>query len=350
MQQPVKLTFDTPVTEAARQILDGQMKEILEQIARVPSEDQSISEEAVHDLRVALRRSLAILAALAPWFDRAWLKKQTPFYRELLRLLGHVRDADILAHLAESYFHEEPGADLAGGPELLADLCRTRDLERKKLCLILSGKDFRKKLGALTIRLNMADVTLKMVPAGISGKGEVRLFRFGECLPVMLYQAAASLTVYHTVVRYEQPDLPSADEAGQRENKASDSVSVETVDESVLHQLRIAAKNFRYIAEYGQSLLGSPGRALVRDFRIFQDVLGNWHDSVVACTAFDRPGMTQGRTEHEKEAVRSWRLYQESQRDNLRLSFMEIWEKMTPAWFHERLSAGLISLFSEKAD
>ena len=348
MQKPVELTFETPVTEAARRMLSGQMIEILEQVPLVLSPEQIVAETAVHDLRVALRRSLTLLDALAPWFDPGWLSKQKILYRALLRSLGIVRDADVLAGLAENYFNSPAGAGsgLQGGQALLERLRQRRDAAHRKLCHQLTSDNFTRKLARQAARLNRTDVSLKMMPQAISAKGAVHLFRIGEIVPVMLYQAASRLTVYHTLVR--------ATESG------------DPVDDAVLHQLRIAAKHFRYTVEHSQSLLGTAGRTLIREFRVFQDRLGDWHDAVVACALLtsleassgidahagsDASGddaRESGLTDMEKEAVHSWFLHQEKQRDNLRLAFMELWRQMTPAWFHEHLSAALDSLYAAK--
>ena len=329
-------------------MLSGQMTEIREQVPLVLSPEQPVTETAVHDLRVALRRSMTLLDALAPWFDPRWLSKQKTFFRGLLRSLGIVRDADVLAGLAESFFAGPEGSGLPGGQALLERLRQSRDAARLKLCHHLTGHDFTMKLARQAARLNRTDVSLKMMPQAISAKGAVSLFRIGELLPVMLYQAAARLTVYHTLVRESESGDPVAD--------------------AVLHQLRIAAKHFRYTVEHSQSLLGSAGRTLIREFRVFQDSLGNWHDAVVACallTGLETSGVSDahagsdassddaretGLADMEKEAVHSWFLHQEKQRDSLRLAFMELWRQMTPAWFHNHLSAALDSLYAVKPD
>lgn len=324
-------------------MLAGQMVEILEQVRLVQSPEQTVSETAVHDLRVALRRSLTLLDALAPWFDQRWLSKQKVFFRALLRSLGVVRDADVLVGLAESFFLSADGANLPGGQALIERLRQSRDTARQKLRHHLTGHDFTTQLARQAARLNRAEVSLKMMPQAISAKGEVRLFRIGEILPVMLYQTAARLTVFHMVVRETEPGDP--------------------VDDTVLHQLRIAAKHFRYTVEHGQPLLGTAGRTLILEFRGFQDSLGNWHDAVVACAMLsdleksgikesqnnisDAPGES---SDMEKEAVRRWLLHQENQRDNLRQTFMEQWRQMTPTWFHEHLAAALDSLYAVKPD
>lgn len=339
MQQPISLSFDTPLAEAARTLLAGQSAEILEQVRLISSPDLAASANAVHDLRVALRRSLTLLGALSPWLDDRWRRKQNRQYRGLLRSLGRVRDLDVLAGLADAFFCHDDGAGLAGGPLLLVRLQQKQAGARQKLQDHLTSGKFTHNLAKQVDRLSHIDLPLQMMPQAITAKGEVRLYRIGEILPVVLYAAAAQVTVYHTVIRSAGP--------GER------------IDDLVVHQLRIAAKNFRYLIEHGQSLLGPPARQLIREFRTFQDSLGNWHDAVVACAALTSlessgwPAEGKGSaclTDEEKEAVRCWLLNQENQRDNLLHVFLEQWPSMTPAWFHEHLSAALDCLYSPKAD
>ena len=49
-----------------------------------------------------------------------------------------------------------------------------------------------------------------------------------------------------------------------------------------LHALRIRAKRLRYLLEFLQELTGKPGRLLVKRLTELQDLLGSYHDAVVA--------------------------------------------------------------------
>jgi|SRR5579862_4532010 len=49
-----------------------------------------------------------------------------------------------------------------------------------------------------------------------------------------------------------------------------------------LHALRIRAKRLRYLLEFLEELTGKPGRRLVKQLTRLQDLLGSYHDAVVA--------------------------------------------------------------------
>jgi CHAD domain-containing protein len=49
-----------------------------------------------------------------------------------------------------------------------------------------------------------------------------------------------------------------------------------------LHALRIRAKRLRYLLEFLEDLTGKPGRRLVKRLTELQDLLGSYHDAVVA--------------------------------------------------------------------
>ncbi|MEA4888040.1 MAG: CHAD domain-containing protein [Clostridiaceae bacterium] len=314
MQNAARLMMRQPITEAAGYCLQTQWDEWIKQEKIFLAGGQEDSIEAVHAMRVALRRSLALLIYLRNWLDPDWLAEEIRFNGKLLKKLGKVRDADVMAQNAAAFFQENPQI---AAHDFLNKLRAGQDQKRQALRHDLLSKDTVKALNRHTTALKTSDLVIRMLPAALTDSGEVRLYHLDDCLPAMLYQAAAAVTVYHSVIS-GQPAAP-----GQEE-----------IPEPVLHQLRIAAKNFRYLLAFFQPLWGEAGETMLKEFRVFQDVLGGWHDGIITLTLLER----LGEQDEWKEAVQAWQHHQHNQLDSLRDSFLTIWKTMTPAWFHQRLS------------
>lgn len=85
---------DLPLPVALQAILLDNQKEILKEKDRVLTDIES--EEAVHDLRVALRRQKSYLAFAQPFTDKASYRKAQKAYSKLLKELSHLRELDVV--------------------------------------------------------------------------------------------------------------------------------------------------------------------------------------------------------------------------------------------------------------
>ncbi|MDP4033172.1 MAG: CHAD domain-containing protein [Pseudorhodobacter sp.] len=81
--------------EAARRVLSGCVADFDRHLAQIMVSDDP---EAPHAARVALRRLRSALSGFAPILDQKILAATKSEARALFRLLGPVRDADVLAH------------------------------------------------------------------------------------------------------------------------------------------------------------------------------------------------------------------------------------------------------------
>ena len=312
------LILNMPVAEALRRLLLVQLGEIQHQSQAILDAGDNPAADAVHDLRVAIRRSLAVLAGFAPWLDPDWTRQAGKAYREILEPTGRLRDLDVLAEWATAL----PPATLAADSGFLRRLEQDRRAERRRLGEFLCSKTFRKWAAQWRVRLNRPDSVLDMSLPAISERGKVRLYRLQECLPVLLYSAAADMTVYRAVI--PGPETP---DAADNQSLAPD----------ILHRLRVTAKNFRYLAEACQPVLnGGATRQLIQDFRRFQDLLGNWHDAVIGLRHLDR-FLTGKEGDPIDDLRRDW----VNRMAEKQTAFLQLWPTMTPDWFHERIAACL---------
>jgi CHAD domain-containing protein len=212
-------TKDLSGAEQVSSYLGRQVAEIgrTEPIVRLHAED----EEAVHDLRVALRRSRSVLSTTRELFDEEWVSKLRDELRWLAGELAPARDLDVLrAYLATE------------APELTKLFDDARQRAHTRAVEALESARYLDLVAALK----------RTAPT----------------------EADASL-----------PKLAGSE--FKRLAKSVEALGDEPTDES-LHKARIRAKKARYAAE----LVGQPGERLVRAAKRFQDVLGEHQDAVVA--------------------------------------------------------------------
>jgi triphosphatase len=192
--------------------------------------------EAIHDFRVALRRIRSALRLFTREEDDSKVHKLRKRSVEFARITGRVRDLDV--HLKRARL------DLADGsaPEAwVLSLAVERQTAMKAVEEMLSGKNYRrwkKKLGSW----------LESTPSDPGNDG-----------------------------------LPKAIQV-HVEQVASHSRAVG--DEEV-HALRIAIKRLRYLLEFFSKDLQPKSRAAINKLSHAQDLLGEYHDTVVGLSKLD---------------------------------------------------------------
>jgi CHAD domain-containing protein len=207
--------------------------DVVDGAARVKAGDDV---EAVHDLRVAIRRLRTVLRAAGPLLASDWTE---PLREELDRLgpaLGPLRDLDVLtAHLRRES-EELDDADrvaLAGAFRVLAEehatarVAAIAELETERFAALVA------QLATPPPLVGAGDVNGDVTLAGLAARAQKRL------------------------------------------RKTMDEVSGDSPDE-LLHRARIRAKRVRYLAE----TLGE--ERIVKRAKAFQDVVGENQDAVVA--------------------------------------------------------------------
>lgn len=253
---------DAPALQRIRYLLAAQLREIE---MRDPGVRRGDDPEDVHQLRVATRRTRAIIRATRPLLGEA-LAPLGDELRWLARALGEVRDLDVLLdHLrAEA---AGLGDDERSAALLLASLARERETRRIELLRALDSDRYLALLD--TFAATVASLPELDAPRGLEPLAAAALKK--------LRKAATAA-----------PDEPSDDE---------------------LHALRIHAKRARYAAE----LVG--GRRVKRylsALKRVQDVIGEHQDAVVAeaklrSVATAGSAMAAGRLIERERARRSAR-------------------------------------------
>jgi CHAD domain-containing protein len=219
-----------PAFEHVRAYLRRQLAELerTDPIVRVDPTD----EEALHDLRVAIRRMRAVLRATRELFDPEWVASLRSELKWLGGELADARDLDVLLDYLDV------------GDRDVAPVVKALQADRRRA---------RAKV-AKALESPRYEVLLEGLRRGI------------EAPPVR--------TIDIPLERVAAREF-------QRLRRAVDSLGRKASAES-LHRARIRAKRARYAAELAEPIAGKRARRFVRAAKSFQDAVGGHQDSVVA--------------------------------------------------------------------
>jgi CHAD domain-containing protein len=198
--------------------------------------------EALHQLRVATRRSRALLRAARGLVAPEWAEPLRAELAWLGGLLGPVRDLDVLLEHLDSEAASLEGDD---------------------------ARAFRR------LRARLADERREAREALLEAMGSGRYFRLLDTLAGAANAPAGELTT---------PLSEIAGKAFARLQKAVKGLPPRPADDE-LHRVRIKTKRARYAAELAAPELGKGGARLVDRAKVVQDVIGEHQD---ACVAEDR--------------------------------------------------------------
>jgi CHAD domain-containing protein len=230
--EPVR---DEPI-DRLRSLLVAQYRALL---ANDPGVRLGVDPEAVHQARVATRRARALLRAGGTIVDPDWADQLRAELAWLGKLLGPVRDLDVLiGHVAEEAGGLER-ADARAVGTIRSRLGRQRGAARRTLLAAMSEPRYFQLLDALAAAAH--------APAGTG--------------TASLEQIAA--------------------DAFKRARRAMKALPPDPADDE-LHAVRIETKRARYAAELAEPVLGKAGGRLLRRAKVVQDVIGEHQDACVA--------------------------------------------------------------------
>jgi CHAD domain-containing protein len=226
-----------------------------------PKRGTEIDDEAVHDLRVAIRRMRTLLKMSRSLFGRWHTDAVRAAFAEVMRATGELRDEEVL---------EETLAGAAETPEYARWLGHRKAREQK----LRRGVRLRIERGDLD-RARLMLKALLVFP--INPGRNVELARFAR----------------RTVER-----------ARRQVEKRRDA---EVADVTAMHDLRIAYKELRYSIELLADALPIDSRAQLEPATVFQKRLGELHDVDVAIQVVERARLPPADRAAALEALRAKR-------------------------------------------
>jgi triphosphatase len=301
---------DDPLAEAGRKVLRMHLARMLHFEAGSRSGEDI---EDLHKMRVATRRMRAAWRV----FDGAYRRKVQRRYvrelRDIARVLGEVRDVDVLLDDLDSYIVNLPGPGREAVEPLRSAWRKQREVARKRLVARLDSKGYRE----------FVDDYLEFTES--PGAAELRL-PLGQ--PSLVRDTAGSriLVAYERVRAYE--------------------TIITWADVATLHALRTEGKRLRYTLEYFSEVLPVSSRQIIAGVTEMQDHLGLLNDANVAAAATREwlninapllPAMS-------REAVGLYLDSREADVERLRRSFRPVWKRITGPQFRKSLGVAITQI------
>jgi CHAD domain-containing protein len=274
--------------------------------------------EELHDMRVATRRMRTAFYIFSPAFDPKTMKRHLKGLRNIGRVLGQVRDMDVILENAFTYQKRMKEKVQAGLEPLLQDWKETIDRQRTKLIKHLQSEAYQNFKQNFNIFLQVSD---NIKTEGNQNEGTNSRVR--DTVPVLVYSRYAAVRSYESI-------LPTASVAQ-------------------LHALRIEFKQFRYTLEYFREILGEGAYQAIEELKQLQDHLGELHDADVACQLvrgflkeWDEEQIQKPIPERvNPEPIVIYLAYMHSERYRLIRSFPELWKKFSRPEFRQNIAQAI---------
>jgi len=302
-----------PMTEAGRKILRVHFEKML---AKEPGTRAGVDPEELHDMRVATRRQRAALRIVRPYFRKQAILPIRDGLRTLGRLLGAVRDLDVLLEVAGDYRAHLDRPDAAALQPLLDSWIGRRDAARLELIDHLDSADwtrFKEEFGHFL---------------DIPGAGARKLTAESTPRPALVAQVVpAAVWSHYGAVGAFATVLPWAAVA-------------------TLHALRIETKRLRYLLEFFEEVLDPVAHTAVESLVALQDHLGELQDANVTM-GLVRDFLAGPEAAARPEAAAAAGRYLETRAagaDELRRTVGGPWERVTSAEFKSCLARAVAAL------
>jgi CHAD domain-containing protein len=206
--------------------------------------------EYVHQARVTIRRLRSQLRTFRDLCDRVWADELNRDLQRLGRVLGGVRDTDVLAATVASMPLGEPGRT-----QLLASINGDRQAPRHRLLDLLDDP-------------------------------------WCAAMLERLVEAAADPVLAPQADDPARPVLPSLVARPWRRLRRAVRSLPEPPSDEALHEVRILAKRCRYAADAVRPVIGAPAQRFAKGMAALQDELGHLNDVVVITPRLERVAQT----------------------------------------------------------
>lgn len=305
---------DEPLAEAGRKILRYHCARML---ANEDGTRGGRDIEALHHMRVAIRRQRAAFRIVAPYFKRKSIHAFRSEMRTAAGCLGAVRDLDVLIEAAERY-QSSLSAEAAGSLQPLLDEWRERrEAAREKMLAYLSGDDYK----AFKKRY---EEFLSSAGAGVKGAApdeppEPHLVR--HILAAEIWGQYGRVRAYDAVLAW---------------------ASIETI-----HALRIEGKRLRYLLEFFGEVLGGGVAAAIDALAALQDHAGELHDVNVTIGLLRDFLMHSARASAEARvaaSVEGYLAFQQARLRTLQRTLKRPWRRVTSRRVRSALARAVAAL------
>jgi CHAD domain-containing protein len=206
--------------------------------------------EDVHDMRVATRRMRSVLRLLSAYYKPKAIRPHLRGLRRVARVLGTVRDLDVLIDNLQQYQKTLDEGARAALQAVIEYFDHERQYARRDLDRTLDKSDYRRFTHEYAAWLTTERA------ARASDSDDVHPSQVRHLLPSLIYEHLGVVRAYDAMI---------AD---------GDAVT--------LHALRIEFKRLRYLVSMFSSVMGSSAKEFVSEIKTVQDHLGRMNDLHVA--------------------------------------------------------------------
>ncbi len=318
LREKIGIQPGDPMAEAGRKIWSYYFAQMISH-----EEGTLLGEDLdeLHDMRVATRRMRTAFDIFNPAFEAKTMKRHLKGLRTIGRVLGQVRDMDVLLESALAYQGKLKENDQPGLEPLIADWSATIAKQRTKMTEHMQSKEYQDFKHMFNRFLQAAD---PIEPTDRFAEAKGALLR--DTVPVLVYSRYATVRAYEGIVY--------------------------TASITQLHALRIEFKKFRYTLEYFREILGEGIGAAINEIRQLQDHLGELHDADVGCQLVrsflkqwdDKQALKPILERVNPEPIVTYLAYLHDERYRLTSSFPVLWRKFSRPEFRQRIAQAISQL------
>ena len=309
------ITPEDLISEAAHKIIHYHFNAMLRNEAGSYS---GTDVEAVHDMRVAIRRMRSAFEVLNDVFKPKVINRYAKELRKLAKVLGRVRDTDVFIEKTLTYLESIPEDTRSRLDPLLEKWSGKHDVNHQHLTSYLDSeryKIFKLKIDRFLQTLGNGvrkSLISQMVPKTVS-----------HLAPTIIYAQMATVRAFDPLIQ---------------------GAAIET-----LHELRIEFKKLRYTIEFFKEVLGEESKSVIQEIKKIQDHLGDLNDADIACHqlhSFLDDWETQHRQADQQNTLESANYYnaRKSERQNLLVTFSEVWANFENPEFRRNLALAISEL------
>jgi CHAD domain-containing protein len=278
--------------------------------------------EDLHDMRVATRRMRAALRVFGDHVDPAAVRPIERGLRHTGRVLGAVRDLDVINEKTMRYVESLPEERRHELDPLLDAWRAKRDEARAHMLAYLDGDKYRRFTERFAQFLD--DPCAGEMPA-LTDRGDVIAHRVADVLPAVIYGRMGAVWAYAGPLA--EPGAPLVR----------------------YHRLRISGKFLRYTLEFFEEVLDDDAKPLIKAVKELQDHLGDLQDAVVSSGVL-RTFLTWGTWERPQRSGRieppavvapgaaTYLAFRQQELQRLVDTFPETWQKVNGPGFGRRLA------------
>jgi CHAD domain-containing protein len=292
--EPVKTRGSDPLLTLIGDYLRLMLEQIRHEEARVR---ESADPDAVHKMRVAIRRTRSVLRTFDHLFPGDKAESLNGELHWLAGMLGEVRDADVHQAAIDDFQATLPDDAAVGLQPYLQHVKDAHSQARAALLAAMTGERY----------VALLDQLDNLVASGPE-VGVLR--RYGDLLIADCAASSAATGVRKILKR------------GRR--IASDSPAEK------LHRLRIEGKRLRYLLEFFSEAQPKRWRSLLKALRELQNVLGEYQDARVALERageFARKITPDRNTKALLLALGRLEQYEQQRMVTGRAQFAEVWKR-----------------------